>query len=157
MRARTITTTTRRRRRARRRLIALALGVCALATPASAGAFYLVDGDHKSAAAVSADESSGSGFSSPNAIVGPSSDSDVLLRGDGSDRGADYSSLNAITGAPAGEPTLVSSPPVSATGGFQWGDAALGAGAAMVLVALAGTVLFTVRRRPGVSPSASTS
>ena len=156
MRARTITTTTRRRRRARRRLIALALGVCALAVPASAGAF-LVDGGHKSAAAVSAYESSGSGGS-------PGAGSIIVLRRDGSeaepfvaDLGSRYSSVNAITGAPAGEPTLVSGPPASATDGFQWGDAALGAGAAMVLVALAGAVLFTVRGRPGVSPSASTS
>lgn len=46
--------------------------------------------------------------------------------------------------------------PASAADGFDWGDAALGAGATMALVALGGTVLLTVRRHPGVSPSAST-
>ena len=46
--------------------------------------------------------------------------------------------------------------PASAADGVDWGDAALGAAATMALVALGGIVLFTVRRRPGVSPSAST-
>jgi len=39
--------------------------------------------------------------------------------------------------------------------GFDPASAALGAGAAIALVALGGAVLFTVRRRPGVSPSGS--
>lgn len=59
--------------------------------------------------------------------------------------GADYSSVSAI---PA---------PTSAPGdGFDWGDASVGAGAALALVALGGTALFTARRRPGGLPSATT-
>jgi hypothetical protein len=113
MRAYTITTTTRRRRRTRRRVIALVLGVCALAIPASASAAPQIP------------------------------------------HGADYSSVSAIP-PPTSEPTVASDSPSDSGDGFDWGDAALGAGAAMAVVALGGAVLFTVRRRPGVSPSAST-
>jgi hypothetical protein len=111
MSASTITTMSRRRRRARR-LIALALGVCALAIPASAAA-QPIDNEQNWPVAVSAEGSRGP---LPSASIAA---------------------------------------PASAAEGFDWGDAALGAGATMALVALGGTVLFTVRR-PGVSPSAST-
>jgi hypothetical protein len=68
-----------------------------------------------------------------------------------------YSSLNAITGAPAGEPTLVSVSPAGSADEFQWGDAALGAGAMLALTALGGAAFLTVRRRTSLSPSTSTS
>ena len=110
--AHTITTTTRGARRARRRVIALFLGVAALAIPATAGA-------------------------APQ-----------------TPHGAYYSSFSA-TPPPTSEPTVASDSPSHSGEGFDWGDAALGAGAAMGLTAL-GAVAFTVRRRPGVSPSAWT-
>ena len=111
MRRHTISTTTRRARSARRRVIALVLGVCALAIPATAsGAPHIP-------------------------------------------HGADYSSLSA-TPPPMSEAAIESDSPSDSAGRFDWGDAALGAGAAMALIALSGAVLFTVRRRPGVSPSA---
>jgi hypothetical protein len=113
MRGHTITTTTRRARSARRRVIALVLGVCALAIPATASAAPQIP------------------------------------------HGADYSSLSA-TPPPTSEPTVASDSPSDSGDGFDWRDAALGAGAAMALIALSGAVLFTVRRRPGVSPSAWT-
>jgi hypothetical protein len=113
MRAHTVTTTTRRTRSARRRAIALVLGVCALAIPASASATPQIR------------------------------------------HGADYSSFSA-TPPPTSEPTVASDSPSDSGDGFDWGDAALGAGAAMALIALSGAVLLTVRRRPGVSPSALT-
>jgi hypothetical protein len=47
--------------------------------------------------------------------------------------------------------------PATAANGFDWGSAAVGAGAAMALVALAGAALLTIRRRAPVSPSAPTS
>ena len=124
MNANTITGMSRRRRRARRRLAALALGVCALAIPASAAA-RPIDNAQNSPFAVHAD---GSTSALPSATIE----------------------------APPSEPAVVSGPPAGAADGFDWGDAALGAGATIALVTLSGTVLFTVRRRPGVSPSVST-
>ena len=112
MRGQTITSTTRGARSAQRRVIALALGVCALAIPASASA------------------SAG--------LLPASAAPQIPL-------GADYSSVSATPS------------PTSASGDeFDWGDASVGAGAGIALVALGGTVLFTARRRPGVSPSAWT-
>jgi hypothetical protein len=70
--------------------------------------------------------------------------------------GSDYSSVNAITGPSPNQPTFASGSP-SANDGFQWGAAALGAGAALALVAFGGAVLLTVRRRTAISPSASAS
>src|SRR5262245_65460905 len=104
MRAHTITPTTRRVRNARLRVIALVLGVCALAIPASASA------------------------------AGPLP------------HGADYSSLSASP-PPTSEATVVSGSPSDSGDGFDWGDAALGAGAAMALIAVSGAVLFTAPRR----------
>lgn len=53
---------------------------------------------------------------------------------------------------------FASSPSVAASSsdGFDWGDAALGAGAAVALIALGGVGLQAVRRRTPVSPSVST-
>ena len=136
MRVHTTTITTERRRGARCRVIALVLGVCALVIPATATA-QLIDGDHKSAAMARM-----SPAEPPVAQFQPA-------------QVADYSSVTAIPPA-MDEPTVVSDSPSNPADGFDPGDAALGAGAAMALVALGGAVLFTVRRRPGVSPSAST-
>ena len=121
----TITSTTRGARSAQRRVIALALGVCALAIPASASA---------SAGLLPASTA----YQGPPASAASQVPPQIP-------HGADYSSVSATPS------------PTSASGDeFDWGDASVGAGAAMALVALSGTVLFTVRRRPGVSPSAWT-
>jgi hypothetical protein len=139
-------------------VIALVLGVCALAIPASASAVPLnasaasqvphgadyssvsPTSEHKSASAAS-QVPHGAAYSSVGAIPAPTSESTVVaLRRDGSQA----------------EPTVVSASPSDSGDGFDWGDAAVGAGAAMTLVALGGAALFTVRRRPGGLPSAST-
>jgi hypothetical protein len=92
----------------------------------------------------------GSNYQSVNAIVPPASEPSSAEPG--------YASANAITGPPTGEPTIVSGPAGDSADGFDWGDAALGAGAAMAgLFALGAAVLLATRRRTGMSPSASTS
>jgi hypothetical protein len=91
--------------------------------------------------------SSGREYLSLNAIANPVSEPS-------SQAGSGTSSLNAIVGPPTGEPTPVSSPSGS-NDGFNWGDAALGAGAAMTaLLALGTGGLLVARRRTGV-PSTS--
>jgi hypothetical protein len=123
------------------------------------------------ALAIPASAVANTGYATPNAITGASDDSghDVrALTANGHDYSSlnattppvsepstdsGYSSLNATTGPTPDEPTVVSSP---ASGDeFDWGDAALGAGAAMALVAFGGAALLTVRRRTAISASAS--
>jgi hypothetical protein len=134
MRARTITTI-------------VVLG--ALAIPASASADP-ASSDYSRADAIAAgleestQSTSGSDYSSLNATVPPVSEPST---------GSGYTSLNATTGPSPIQPTFASGSP-SANDGFQWGDAALGAGAAMALVAFGGAALLTVRRRTAISPSA---
>jgi hypothetical protein len=186
MRAQTITTISKSKRRFRGRGLALALAACALAVPASAGASpvdpVLVSasdtGDLSHDSSQSAGPAAAGNAHRTATELGQSTAG--LQRATGSQstsvqppHGADYSSVTAPA-RPTSEialrrdgsqvepfvaqagPELVSDSPVNAADGFDWGDAALGAGAAMALVALGGTALFTVRRRPGVSPSAST-
>jgi hypothetical protein len=142
MRAHTITIMSRRRRRTRRRAITLVLAVCALAIPASAGAYSspnaITGGSEQSS-----QPAGGSDHSSPTAIKG------------GHDVVPGYTSPSAISGAET--PTVASGSP---SGDNQWFDlpsALVGAGSAMALVALGGAALLTVRRQREVSPSASTS
>jgi hypothetical protein len=143
MRARTITTI-------------VALG--ALAIPASASADP-ASSDYSRADAIAAgleessQSTSGPDYSSLNATVPPVSEPSSQ---GGVDFASGYSSPNAITGPLAEQPTFASGSP-SANDGFQWGDAALGAGAAMALVAFGAAALLTVRRRTTVSPSGSAS
>jgi hypothetical protein len=62
---------------------------------------------------------------------------------------------NAVLG-PDGvvEPLDVIGPTASQPDGFDWGSAAVGAGAAMALVALGGATLLALRRRTAASPAA---
>jgi hypothetical protein len=160
MRAHTITKKSRPIRTARHRVLALILAICALAIPASASA----DSDPAP-----------DGYATPNAISGGSSGSRApqfpsarqiaMHRGTLPPTGSpkvdpSYTSPNAIAGplpdrftveSPAGEPSA------RASDGFDWPSAAVGAGAAMALVALGGAVLLTLRRRAAISPSTSTS
>jgi hypothetical protein len=136
MRARTITTI-------------IVLG--ALAIPASAVADPSASNYSRADAIAagleeSSQSSSGSDYSSLNATTPPVSEPRS---------GSGYTSLNATTGPSPDAPTFVSSP--ASDDGFDWGDAALGAGAAMALVAFGGSALLTVRRRTAISPSASAS
>jgi hypothetical protein len=152
----TITTTKRSRPSARLTALALAVGV--LAIPSSVSAFYGSASDNASGSAPD-NVSRNAGLVAPdhtslNASLGspvtPEPD-----RGSPSvaDPSAGYSSLNAISGSPADEPTFVSGSP-STGDQFDWADAALGAGVAMALFTLGGAALVTVRRRIAVSPTA---
>jgi hypothetical protein len=90
----------------------------------------------------------GSEYRSVNALAPPADEPSAPEPG--------YASANAITGPPSGEPTIVAGSP--GNDGFDWGDAGLGAAAAMTtLLALGAAGLLASRRRTGISPSASTS
>ena len=132
MRAHTITTMTRPRRTAHHVVLALALGVCALAVPASA---YADPPSYRSPEAViaAADSSGPPPYRSPEAVI---------------------AAADSVTGPSPSAPTAVSSP-TDPSNGFDWGSAAVGAGAAMALVALGGAGGLTVRRRTAVSSSAA--
>jgi hypothetical protein len=120
------------------------------------------------ALAIPASAVANTGYATPNAIVGGSDDSGQSVAGQDysslnattppvsePSSGSGYSSLNSVTGPSSDAPTFVSSP--ASGDGFDWGDAALGAGAAMALVAFGGAALLTARRRTAISPSASAS
>ena len=159
MRAHTITTMSRRRRSARRRAIALALAVCSLAIPASAVAYTspnaLTGGSEQSSQPLG-----NSDHSSVNAITqgptGSSAPSSVQSAHRVDPGNPAYSSLNATTPPPPGEPAVLSSSP-STDDGFDWSSAAVGAGAAMALLALGGAAFLTVRRPPARPSPAETS
>jgi hypothetical protein len=146
-------------RRPKARLLALVVGVCALAIPANASAFY---GEAPNSGRGAADDNiaRNAGLVAPDhTALNASLNTPATAEPDGgspngaSDQRTGYASLNAISGAPAGEPTLVSGSP-SSVDSFDWGDAALGAGVAMALITLGGVALVTVRRRTAVSPTA---
>jgi hypothetical protein len=136
--------TNRSRRTARGGLLAITLAVCALALPASAGAFYYGSGPEGSTTAAPEKGSSDSGLVKPDHTA--LNESLAPLSGSGDPRG--------VGPAP---PTVVYSAPSTADG-FDWADAALGAGTAMALVvALGGATLLALRRRTRVSPAVSPS
>jgi len=141
MRAHTITIRSRSKRKARQRVLTLTLAICALAIPASVAGAQSIEAphgaDYSSYTAITGGSSGGSpqvdpGYSSPNAIAGPLPDRFTVE-----------------------QPTV--EPPASTGDGFDWASAAVGAGAALALVALGGAALLTVRRRTAISPSAPTS
>jgi hypothetical protein len=145
MRAHTIKIMSQRRRNARRRrALALALGIGALAIPASASADP-AGGDYSRADAIAAG-------------LEESSQSTSGSVGSPYDGGPDYATPNSILGSDGlGELAPVTGSPATSGEGFDWPSAAVGAGAAMALIALCGAVLLTVRRRTAISPSASAS
>lgn len=161
MRAHTTTTTTSPPRRKARHgclALALALGVCGLAIPATANA-QPIDSDPSSVNAITggSNDSSqpvgGSDYSSVNSITPPASSPSGS--GESGDVSAGYSSVNAITGAPSDTPTFASGSPSGSDDGFDWPSALVGAGAALALTALGSAALLTVRRR-SATPSPST-
>ena len=143
----------------RARTITTIVVLCALAIPVSASA-------------------GSSDYSSVNSITGGSSQSSQPVSGGlgrtpteigqavgetgdpgqpaaAQDVSSGYSSLNSITGPPSSEPTPVAGSPASTDDGFDWLSAAIGAAAAMALVALGGAAFLTVRKRTAVAPSAA--
>jgi hypothetical protein len=131
-----------------RTITIISMLVCAFAIPAGASADPAsTDYSRADAIAAGLEESSqstsGSDYSSLNATTHPVSDPST---------GSAYTSLNAISGPSPNQPAFVSgSPPAGDQ--FDWGDAALGAGGALALVAFGGAALLTVRRRTAMSPS----
>jgi hypothetical protein len=141
----TLTTNINRPRRTIRgcRLLALTLGVGALALPASAGAYYDGSGPEPSSTPVAEKGSSDSGLVIPDHTA--LNESLAPLSGSHEPRGVVDSPPTIVYGAP------------SAADGFDWADAALGAGIAMALVTLGGATLLIIRRRTEGAPAASTS
>jgi hypothetical protein len=131
-------TTTQTSTGARRsRLIALVVGICILAIPASASAFYgPAAGNSESADGVPAN----AGLVAPDHTA--LDDSLAPATGSNGQRGVDTPQVTPISSAPA------------SADAFDWADAALGAGAVMALVAIGGTAMLTLRRRTTVSASA---
>jgi hypothetical protein len=178
MRGPTTIISRRRRRARRRRALALALGLGALAVPASASADPSAN-DYSSVNAISGDPSessqpgSGGAVAAGNAhrtptelaqrtrpgqFVGPFDPSPPGSGPVGSpySGGPEYATPNSILGSDGlGELAPVTGSPATSGEGFDWPSAAVGAGAAMALVALGGAALLTVRRRTTVSPSGS--
>jgi hypothetical protein len=136
------TNTVRPRRAARHPWLAVAIGILFLALPASAGAYYYASGSETSATPAAKKESNDPGLVAPDHTA--LNDSLAPLSGSGKPGGA---------GNP---PTIVYDSP-SAGDGFDWADAALGAGLTMALITIGGAALITIRRRTGASPAASTS
>jgi hypothetical protein len=153
MRAHTTTTTkSRARRKAHHVVLAFALGVCALALPASA---YADPPPYRSPEAViaAADSSAPPPYRSPEAVIAAA---DASAPPPYRSPEAVIAAADSITGPSASGPATVSGSPAKTADGFDWASAAVGAGAAIALVALGGAALLTVRRRTAVS-SASTS
>ena len=137
-------------------VLALAFAVCSLLAPSIAGAEYSSVNALAGGYGESSQPVGGSDYSSLNALAGGYGESSQP--GDrGTPAPATRHSTNApgLTGAPSSEPRLVS---VETDEGFDWLSAAIGASAAMALVALGGAAFLTVRRRTAAAPSpASTS
>jgi hypothetical protein len=115
MRVETTTIVFRRNRNPRvRRALALAVGVCALAVPATASAAPIDSANY------------------------PPANEQTLQTGAAE-------SLYGESTAPAA--------PASQSDGFDWGSAAVGAGAVAALAALAAAALLTARRHTAMSPS----
>jgi hypothetical protein len=115
--------------------------------------------DYSSVSALVGDQQSATagGYSSPNAIVG-ATEAGQSVAGQSP---ADYSSVNAIVGerearesglGPAGVTSPVSSASAGSSGGFDWGDALIGAGVTLGLALTTALMLGMTRRRTRVEP-----
>ena len=150
--------TTTQTRLSRPAALMIVLGVLALAIPTSASAFYGSNPDSATAAGggpapESVSKNSGLVIPDHTSLNASMNDS---FQASTRDRDSGYASLNAVTGAPGPESTLVASSSPAADP-FDWGDAALGAGVTMALITLGGAALLTVRRRTPISASTSAS
>jgi hypothetical protein len=121
----------------------IVVGVCALAIPASGSANPSPDVN--------------SGYAAHTTGIGSSASEPASQGGSGGspDVNSGYVAQTTGIGSSASEPAVVSGSPAKTADGFDWGSAAVGAGAAMALVALGGAGFLTVRRRTAVSPSAA--
>ena len=91
-----------------------------------------------------------SGYSSPNAMVG---DRVASPDGGGPTPLVASSSPNSIlAGDGVSPPVLATSNPTTASDGFHWGDALLGAGTAVALCLMAAATFAVSRRRTRVEP-----
>ena len=138
MRAHTITTASRPRGIARRLVVALALGVSALAVLVSASGSPVdapVDGWAQkyiaSASSNSSQPAGGSEYSLVSSITPPAGQQ-------GPPSGSGDSALN-------GQPTFPSDSPTVTADGFDWSSAAVGAGAVLAVLALGAAALLTAR------------
>lgn len=135
------TTTNQPRPGARYRLIALVLGVCALAIPSSASALY---GPTPDGAAANGGGSAPDGVPDNSGLVIP-------------DHRSLNESLAPVTASHGDPPPVISVSSADPADPFDWADAALGAGITMALVTIGGAALLTLRRRTTVSHPASAS
>jgi hypothetical protein len=122
-----------------RTTIILSLLICAFAIPASASGSHGTTPDQGSTAS----DANGLAQRTPTEL-GQSTQADGLAQRTPTELGQSTQFASSPTIAP------------SNADAFDWGDAALGAGAGMVLIALGGIGLRAVRRRTPVSPSVST-
>jgi hypothetical protein len=155
----THTTTTATGRRSKRGAATLlALAICLIAVPASATA---AEPGYSSINAITGapSESSpavGFDYSSVNSLAPPSTASGSVSDSGGSVANRPgYTSLSAIVGPQGAQRTFASGSGSDSGAEFSWGDAALGAGAALALVMLAGSVV-ALRRRTRISTSPTT-
>jgi hypothetical protein len=158
MMAHTINALSRRRRRIRRRnALALALGICALAIPSTAGASPVDPSASTSSVSGSVQQHAQTTGMDP--VPGPSyygnpppgadlpgvpaSSSGVALRRDGSETVPFIADVGTKTSA--------------STGGFNWGDAGIGAGAALALtmIGLGDLLVLSNRRHRAEKPAAT--
>jgi hypothetical protein len=149
MRAYKITNTRRVKPKAWMGVLALALAVCSLAAAPTAGAMHSSVNSITGGSEEPSQPVGGPDYSSVNSITGQSSEPSQP----GGSQDVGYASVNAITGTSGSDTTLASGSPAGTDDGFDWLSAAIGAAAAMSLVALGGAAFLTVRRRTAVSPS----
>jgi hypothetical protein len=165
MRAYTNTNARRARPKAWLGVLALALAVGSLAAPATAGADGTpagsmltpgTPGGYSGAPLQKGDIGAPASDTSVNSVTGTPAGSMLTPGTPGGYSGAPLQ--KGDIGAPASDTTLASGSPAYPDDGFDWLSAAIGAAAAMALVALGGAAFLTIRRRIAVSPStASTS
>ncbi len=177
MRAYTITKTRRARPKAWLGVLPLALAVGSLAAPATAGAENSsvnssgnavtgtpagsmltpgTPGGYSGAPVQKGNIGVPAGDTSVNSVTGTPAGSMLTPGTPGGYSGAPVQ--KGDIGVPASDTTLASGSPADTDDGFDWLSAAIGAAAAMALVAIGGAAFLTVRRRTAVSPStASTS
>jgi hypothetical protein len=135
--------TTNHRSAAWRVVFSAAIVACWLALPATAGA-RPIDLPH-GAQYSSFDVGGGPYVGSTSQTGGPNVSQERIVRPNEGFVSPDHL---RYTGPP-----FDTSQPVASSDGFDWLSAAIGAAAAMALVALGSAVFLTVRRRTAVSPS----
>jgi hypothetical protein len=163
MRANTTTTTSRPRHRARYVVLALVISALGIPSAATAGPVEQPTGGDSTPNAIRGGSNSGQPSDSSQATVARPNEGIVTpdhlhYAGPPKSSQATIARPNEGIVTPghlhyAGPPLFDAGQPVASSDGIDWLSAAIGAGAAMALVALGGAVFLTVRRRTAVSPS----